>query len=1085
MRIVTKRQGYHTTDWYSLMMWDGKGRFEIAPAVDLYSNITINDGLWHFLCVVRDSVTDKFYMYVDGELETSMNDTGRDLTGGTSTLDIGNWETKISSTGDVDEVRLYNRALSQSEISELYGQGTSSLDEGLVAHYPLDGDADDFSEYGNNGINNGATATVDRNGNPNGAFNFSGSGQYIRVPIASQLQFGTESLSISLWLRTITSEVDRKALGSNWGAGYAVHMGVDSGYARTDLATGSGHMTTLSSPDLVNDGLWHHVAMVRDSVEDTATLYVDGSEVDAATDDSLSLNSSSSYGIGAMMENGSTPNKLFPGDIDDVRIYNRALAASEVVQLYSQEKQLDYITITGTNSVGEGSLTPYTCTAHFTDTTTADVSDSATWSVDSSLFSSGVVWGNYMQAGSASAFPVQLTATYTTPSGDTDTDDISVLITPVLRASLQIDNCTWNAQTKKWDIELLVSATGDNGGIASYTWDADGDGNYDDGTGASKSISLFDESREYKVRIIDNSGNTNEASKIVSANKSPVAGDITKSVFLGVYESNLFDTSGNPFAFNPSRIDNGLLVLAHGRNNSGTDNWIQQMGQAIETRLGASCPNIVLFDWQGMADPGKHMGIETSFAWDDVIQDLPFIKGYGVAQGDVLADWIQTNIASNNINPNKDIHLIGHSAGGFVAGKCACVLGGQITQITMLDTPLPYKGIKKNYIDEGGLAEAFVTTFGLTSLRSDNAGTYVARLYYDVVFDALLVTLPLVNKFVAIPSLNKPNDSGLSGHNWAYHWYTDDTISGSFDNGFYYSPFITPNDFHGYDPETASAMAMLAMAATEETTSSILITNFNDFGDVVHDDPQYTITEAANAGIYKELALPIGAQLIEFQYQFTSAGDGDFLSVHWGTNETSFIGLDLGISRDNPVDGIVSLTEHAGTTNTLTFKLVSRNATNAVLSISNIVMEVSSDPDGDGLATTNETALGTDPLNGDSDGDGISDGDEIDIHGSDPLLADSDHDGLTDGQEIQSGTSPTNALDRLEITEFAASTNEEFTIQWSSVGGKQYDIHRSKSLPMDSYTTVADGIYATAPTNSYTDPDATNGVHFYRIKLRE
>ncbi len=38
---------------------------------------------------------------------------------------------------------------------------------------------------------------------------------------------------------------------------------------------------------------------------------------------------------------------------------------------------------------------------------------------------------------------------------------------------------------------------------------------------------------------------------------------------------------------------------------------------------------------------------------------------------------------------------------------------------------------------------------------------------------------------------------------------------------------------------------------------------------------------------------------------------------------------------------------------------------------------------------------------------------------------------------------------------------------------------------MDSYTTVADGVYATAPTNTFTDSTATNSVQFYRIKLKE
>ena len=35
------------------------------------------------------------------------------------------------------------------------------------------------------------------------------------------------------------------------------------------------------------------------------------------------------------------------------------------------------------------------------------------------------------------------------------------------------------------------------------------------------------------------------------------------------------------------------------------------------------------------------------------------------------------------------------------------------------------------------------------------------------------------------------------------------------------------------------------------------------------------------------------------------------------------------------------------------------------------------------------------------------------------------------------------------------------------------------------YATVQSGIYATAPTNTFTDPSATNAVHFYRIQLKE
>ena len=59
------------------------------------------------------------------------------------------------------------------------------------------------------------------------------------------------------------------------------------------------------------------------------------------------------------------------------------------------------------------------------------------------------------------------------------------------------------------------------------------------------------------------------------------------------------------------------------------------------------------------------------------------------------------------------------------------------------------------------------------------------------------------------------------------------------------------------------------------------------------------------------------------------------------------------------------------------------------------------DNDGDGLSNLDEYLARTDPTNPDTDADGLSDGDEIHIHGSDPTNADTDGDGLSDGAEVQ------------------------------------------------------------------------------------
>jgi hypothetical protein len=58
------------------------------------------------------------------------------------------------------------------------------------------------------------------------------------------------------------------------------------------------------------------------------------------------------------------------------------------------------------------------------------------------------------------------------------------------------------------------------------------------------------------------------------------------------------------------------------------------------------------------------------------------------------------------------------------------------------------------------------------------------------------------------------------------------------------------------------------------------------------------------------------------------------------------------------------------------------------------------DSDEDGLSNDDEILYGTDPNNPDTDGDGISDGDEVHVYGTNPLLTDSDGDGASDSQEL-------------------------------------------------------------------------------------
>ena len=93
----------------------------------------------------------------------------------------------------------------------------------------------------------------------------------------------------------------------------------------------------------------------------------------------------------------------------------------------------------------------------------------------------------------------------------------------------------------------------------------------------------------------------------------------------------------------------------------------------------------------------------------------------------------------------------------------------------------------------------------------------------------------------------------------------------------------------------------------------------------------------------------------------------------------------------------------------------------------NGIADPDDDRDKDGLSLSREIELGTNPLKPDTDGDGVSDGDEV-TAGSDPLKTDSDGDGLNDGDEKKLGTDPLKA----DSNENGVSDSEERTLQ--SVG---------------------------------------------------
>jgi len=274
---------------------------------------------WHHYALTYDGSNQK--LYIDGILATTTSKTGS-INANSTNLRIGEY-----FNGFIDEVHIYNRALSAGEIKALYesydpAPRVSDLQKGLIGHWILDGNAKDSTPYGNNGTIYEASSTADRKGKANGALSFDGSNDYVNV--GANISLGTGPFTFSAWYKG-TEAGDWKGIvgGTNGGStGFAIniHGGKIQSWVNNNADSGS---------IVVNNNVWHHAVITRNGT--TGQIFVDGVQDGGNfTTDGGNVNVGQNWWIGGW---GST-SYLAKGLIDEVRIWNRALSADEIKALY-------------------------------------------------------------------------------------------------------------------------------------------------------------------------------------------------------------------------------------------------------------------------------------------------------------------------------------------------------------------------------------------------------------------------------------------------------------------------------------------------------------------------------------------------------------------------------------------------------------------------------------------------------------------------------------------------------------------------------------------------------------------------------
>jgi hypothetical protein len=191
----------------------------------------------------------------------------------------------------------------------------------------------DISKYGNNGTINGG-AVWSSSGRFGSALSFDGSSGYVEVANSASIK-SINYISAEAFVKTTAQSGMILAIGPYIeGSPYTMSIYMQNGKARWEFDGVSAGSTYQVGNKIINDGNWHHIAIVYDGSK--GYLYVDGV-----------LDVSGNYAAGPL-EHASTERftvgmrgggYYFNGSIDEVRIYNRALSADEIKMHYQSEFQ--------------------------------------------------------------------------------------------------------------------------------------------------------------------------------------------------------------------------------------------------------------------------------------------------------------------------------------------------------------------------------------------------------------------------------------------------------------------------------------------------------------------------------------------------------------------------------------------------------------------------------------------------------------------------------------------------------------------------------------------------------------------------
>ena len=308
---------------------------------------SLTPGNWYHIAATYNRSEAK--IYIDGTLDatTVLSDVPSTDTGPLFLGWIGQGNTGFYN-GLLDEVSIYDRALTAEEVSAIYEAGSAGKIKpappepvpppaGMVSWWPGDGNANDIVDANDGTLQDGAGFA---SGQVDQAFSLDGVNDYVLVPDSASLDL-TDQFTLDAWINPSSLHNDAgnsgriisKLGGAGGNNGYQFGIRDNNGELFCEFnAAGEPYATNqviVDLPSAIPVGQWSHVVCTYDNAD--LKIYVDGVLVGTQPIGAKSVvNSASNLRIGSNDNNGS----FFHGLIDEVEVFSRALTAAEVSAIY-------------------------------------------------------------------------------------------------------------------------------------------------------------------------------------------------------------------------------------------------------------------------------------------------------------------------------------------------------------------------------------------------------------------------------------------------------------------------------------------------------------------------------------------------------------------------------------------------------------------------------------------------------------------------------------------------------------------------------------------------------------------------------